>query len=219
MANYILVHGGNMSAETWNRLTKGKPYKTADGRMGGMIWDPVTAVLEAKGHRCFAPTLKDEHSNDLTENIGEISSIITDNDLKEVVLAGHSYGGMVITGTAAKFPDRVKHMVYVDAALPSPGQSLFDIIKGQGVDPLSFAGLEADPPYVEQIQFDPKKIKDTPKTYIRCTKSDFAVVTQAAKKIIDAEPKSWTYLELPSSHVPMAEMPEELTKILLDAAK
>ena len=62
MATYVLVHGGNMSNETWNRLTVGKPVHTKDGKMGGMIWDGTVSALRAQDHRVFAPTLGDENS-------------------------------------------------------------------------------------------------------------------------------------------------------------
>jgi len=87
-----------------------------------------------------------------------------------------------------------------------------------GVDPLSFAGLEAASAYVEKLQFDSRKIQTLPKTYFRCTESEFAVVTQVVRQKITSDGKGWTYIELPSSHVPMASMPEKFAKLLLDAA-
>jgi len=218
MANYVLVHGGNMTTDTWNKLTRGKPVHTPDGTMGGRIWDPVVPALTAQNHRIFAPTLRDEHRSNLTDHIKQVCALIAGNDLRDVILAGHSYGGMIITGVAAGMADRISHLVYVDAALPDPGQSLFDIIASGGCDPLSFAGLEPAAPYVEKLQFDAVKIQPVKKTYILCTESEFASVTHVAKKKIAAAKKEWTYVELPTSHVPMASMPDEFVKILLDAA-
>jgi pimeloyl-ACP methyl ester carboxylesterase len=219
MANYVLIHGGNMSTDTWNDLTIGTPVHTKDGKMGGRIWDPVVPALEAHHHCIFKPTLLDEYSCNLTDHIGQICALIIENDIRDVILAGHSYGGMIITGVAARMSDRISHLVYVDAALPDPGQSLFDIIVSGGCDPFSFAGLESAAPYVEKLQYDAQKIKLLPKTYILCTKSEFAAVTRVAKQKIAAAKKGWTYVELPSSHVPMADMPDEFQKQLLDAAK
>ena len=218
MADYVLVHGGNMTTDTWNKLTVGNPVYTKDGMMGGRIWDPVVPALTAHNHRVFAPTLLDEHSSSLTDHIGQISALITGNDLRDVILAGHSYGGMIITGVAAGMAERIRHLVYVDAAVPDPQQSLFDLIVSGGCDPLSFAGLEPAAPYVEKLQFDAAKIKPLHKTYILCTKSDFTSVTDVAKKKIAAAGKEWTYVELPSSHVPMASMPDKVVRLLLDAA-
>jgi pimeloyl-ACP methyl ester carboxylesterase len=218
MATYVLVHGGNMSTETWNKLTVGNPVYTKDGHLGGRIWDPIIPALKAHNHRVFAPTLKDEHSSNLTEHIEQICTLITENDLKDVILVGHSYGGMVITGVAAKMSDRISRLVYVDAAVPDPGQSLFDIIVSSGSDPMSVAGLEPAAAYLEKLQFDAQKIKSLPKTYIRCTESEFASVTNVAKKKIAADGKEWIYLELPTSHVPMATMPEQLSQILAQSS-
>ncbi|MHB8162867.1 MAG: alpha/beta fold hydrolase [Methanoregula sp.] len=219
MANYVLVHGGNMTTETWNKLTRGDPVHTPYGTMGGRIWDPVFPVLSAQNHHVFAPTLKDEHRCNLTGHIEQVRSIITGHNLRDVILVGHSYGGMIITGVAAGIADRIRHLVYVDAAVPDPGQSLFDIIVSSGSDPLSFVGLEPAAPYIEKLQFDAEKIKPLPKTYIRCTESEFKSVTDSAKQKISATKNEWKFVELPTSHVPMASMPEELAELLLDAAK
>jgi len=210
---YVLVHGGNMSTETWNKLAKSNIH-TPDGKMGSRIWNPIIPALQAYNYQVFAPTLKDEHN--LTKHIKEISTIITRNHLENVVLVGHSYGGMVITGVAAMMPDKISSLVYVDAALPDPGQSLFDLIALGGRDPLSFAGLEPAPPYVEKLEFNPQALNRLPKIYILCTESEFVTVTHVAREKIASHPKEWTYLELPSSHVPMASMPEQISQLILE---
>jgi pimeloyl-ACP methyl ester carboxylesterase len=219
MPDYVLVHGGNMTTETWNRLSKGEPVSTADGTMGGRIWDPVLLALKKNHHRAFAPTLMDEHRSTLSGHVDQIGAVILEHDLGPIVLAGHSYGGMVITGVAAKMPDRIGRLVYIDAALPDPGQSLFDLILSSGRDPLSFAGLEPAPPYVEKLHFDPQEIEPLDKTYVLCTQSDFSAVTQVARQKIVARKEQWSYVELPTSHVPMASMPEKIVQLLLDAGK
>jgi pimeloyl-ACP methyl ester carboxylesterase len=221
MADYVLVHGGNMSTETWNKLTVGKPVYTNDGKLGPKYWDGTVSALTAHGHRVFAPALKDEHSSTLAGHIGQVCELIAGNDLRDIILVGHSYGGMVITGVAAKMPDRIRRLVYLDAALPDPGQSLYDMLKlglsrTTGSQPLL---PEPDPPYVERLQYDAAKIKPLKKTYILCTKSEFKDVTRIAREKIAADKKGWTYIELPSSHVPMADMPDEFYPLLLDAAK
>ena len=221
MATYVLVHGGNMSTETWNKLTVGKPVYTKDGKLDPKYWDGTVSALTAHGHRVFAPALKDEHRSSLTEHIGQVCELIAGNDLRDIILVGHSYGGMVITGVAAKMPERIRRLVYLDAALPDPGQSLYDMLRlglsrATGSQPLL---PEPDPPYVERLHYDAAKIKPLKKTYILCTKSEFKDVTRIAREKIAAIKKGWTYIELPSSHVPMADMPDEFYQLLLDAAK
>lgn len=217
MATFVLVQGGNLPTETWNRLAGRNDYPPG-GQLGGEYWDGTVAVLASQGHRAYAPTLEDEHIVGLSGHIAQICTLITQHDLWGFILVGHSYGGMIITGVAGRMPERIRRMVYLDAALPDPGQSLFDLFASADIDPMSFAGLEAAKAYVEKIQFDPNTLVAIPKTYILCTKSEFATVTGAAKRKIDTSPEGWTYLELPSSHVPMADMPDGVLRLLLDAA-
>jgi pimeloyl-ACP methyl ester carboxylesterase len=137
MADYVLVHDGDVSTETWNALTKGQPIYTANGRLGGRVWDTVTPALKAQGHRTFAPTLIDEHNCTLSGHVEQICLHITENKLNDIVMVGHSYGGMIITGVAANMPEIIGRLVYLDAAIPNPGQSLFDVLASSGCDPLN----------------------------------------------------------------------------------
>jgi pimeloyl-ACP methyl ester carboxylesterase len=219
VADYVLVHGGNISTETWNKLTVGDHIYTHGGKMGGAIWDDTVSALKARNHRVFAPTLKDEYSSNLTEHIEQICALIAVNDLWDVILVGHSYGGMIITGVAAKIPDRIRRLVYVDAALPDPGQSLFDVIASGGSDPMSFAGLDPAAAYVEKLQFDAEKVRPLPKTYVLCMESEFKSMSRVAKNKVRSGGKEWVYVELPTSHVPMASMPEQFYQLLLETDK
>ncbi len=187
--------------------------------MGGRVWDSIIPALNAHNYLVFAPTLKDEHSSNLTEHIEQICTLITENGLKDVILVGHSYGWMVITGVAAKMPDRISRLVYVDAALPDPGQSLFDIIVSGGSDPVSFAGLEPAAPYMEKLQFDAQKIKPLPKTYILCTESELASVTNVAKQKIAADGKIGPTLKCRHRMCHMASMPEQFSQMLLETTR
>lgn len=214
MATFVLVHGGNISTDTWNRLSNRNRYPPG-GLLGGRCWDDTAAFLREHGHEVFAPDLADEHSHNLTDHIGQVCSLVEMQDLRTIILVGHSYGGMVITGAAGRMPKRIRRLVYIDAALPDPGQSLFDLFMVSGLDPLSFAGLEAAKAYMEKLQFDPRKIHAIPRTYVRCTKSDFTGVTAVAKEKIVKQPEGWTYRELSTSHVPMATMPRRLNRMIL----
>jgi pimeloyl-ACP methyl ester carboxylesterase len=220
MATYVLVHGGNMSTDTWNKLAKRNDYPPG-GNLGARYWDGTVSALTARNHRVFAPTLLDEHSSSLADHIDQICTLIAGNELRDIILVGHSYGGMVITGVAGRMPERIQRLVYLDAALPDPGQSLYDILRlGLSSASRSQPVLpDPDPPYVEKLQFDTAKIKRLQKTYILCTKSEFAAVTRIAKQKIAAAKEGWTYIEIPSSHVPMADMPDELYQLMLDAAE
>ncbi len=60
MATFVLVHGHNMSTETWNKLTVGDPIQTEDGHLGGRYWDGTVSALKAHNYRAFAPRLYHE---------------------------------------------------------------------------------------------------------------------------------------------------------------
>jgi pimeloyl-ACP methyl ester carboxylesterase len=103
---------------------------------GGWDWKHVDALLTADGYQVYRPTLtgQGEHSNlastniDLDTHIQDIVNVILWEDLHDVVLAGHSYGGMVITGVADRVPGRIRRLVYVDALLPTNGECVNAII-------------------------------------------------------------------------------------------
>ena len=99
---------------------------------GGWDWKRVADLLTADGNTVYRPTLTGlgEHSNlastniDLDTHIQDIVNVILWENLHDVVLVGHSYGGMVITGVADRIPGRIKHVVYIDALLPTNGESV-----------------------------------------------------------------------------------------------
>jgi pimeloyl-ACP methyl ester carboxylesterase len=114
MATYLLVHGGGH---------------------GGWCYQPVARRLRAAGHDVYTPTLTGlgERSHllspqiDLDLHIRDVCAVLHYDDLRDVILVGHSYGGMVITGVADRASDRVGRLVYLDAANPVNGQSLLDV--------------------------------------------------------------------------------------------
>ena len=114
MATYVLVHGGGH---------------------GGWCYQRVARILRAEGHEVYAPTLTGlgERAHllnpevDLRRHVEDVAAVLHFEDLRDVILVGHSYGGMVITGTADRVADRVGKLVFLDAATPVNGQSLFDV--------------------------------------------------------------------------------------------
>ena len=102
---------------------------------GGWDWKHVDQLLAASGNEVYRPTLtgQGEHSNltstniDLDTHIQDIVNVILWENLHDVVLVGHSYGGMVITGVADRVPSRIQRLVYVDALLPENGECANDI--------------------------------------------------------------------------------------------
>jgi pimeloyl-ACP methyl ester carboxylesterase len=114
VATFVLVHGGGH---------------------GGWCYQRVSRLLRSAGHQVHAPTMTGvgERSHlvgphvDLSLHVRDIAAVLHYEDLRDVILVGHSYGGMVITGVGGMAPDRIGKLVYLDAANPKNGQSLVDV--------------------------------------------------------------------------------------------
>jgi len=115
MANFVLVHGA------WH---------------GGWCYRDTAAALRAMGHTVHTPThtglgekahLASE-SITLETHVRDVIGCIEAEELDDIILCGHSYGGMVITQVADRLGSRIKALVYLDAFLPQHGQSLNDLL-------------------------------------------------------------------------------------------
>jgi pimeloyl-ACP methyl ester carboxylesterase len=100
---------------------------------GGWCWCLIAPLLRSAGHEVYTPTLTGLGASShllyeldrisLDSHVKDITNVLFYEDLTDVVLVGHSYGGMVITGVAAKEPQRLTHLVYLDAYLPFEGEN------------------------------------------------------------------------------------------------
>lgn len=108
---YVLVHGA------WH---------------GGWCWARVAERLQRQGHRVLTPTLTGlgervhlaSRAVNLDTHIQDVVAVLDAEELSGIVLCGHSYGGMVITGAADQIADRIAALVYLDAFVPEDGQSM-----------------------------------------------------------------------------------------------
>jgi pimeloyl-ACP methyl ester carboxylesterase len=117
MATFVLVHGGGHGAWCWDRLT---PLLRAEGHA---VHTPVlTGVGERFGE--LTPEVS------LSTHLADVVSLIEGEDLRDVILAGHSYGGIVITGVAGRIPERIAELVFLDAPHPRNGETLEDASPG-----------------------------------------------------------------------------------------
>ena len=113
MATFVLVHGG------W---------------AGGWQWREVAGLLRAAGHEVFTPTLTGLGERvhlanpdiGLDTHIQDILMVLEYEELRDVILVGYSYSGMVITGVAELAPERISQLIYLDAFVPQDGQSMLD---------------------------------------------------------------------------------------------
>ena len=220
-ATFVLVHGA------WH---------------GGWCWQRVSDRLIAQGHRVFAPTLtglcERSHLNSPSVNLStQISDVVNEvqwKDLENVVLVGHSYGGMVITGVAEQVESKIASIVYLDAFVPADGQSLADqggkVDAGPFTTPIPaarFAVNEADRAWVDS-KMTPQstacfteKLKVTGayqrisrKAYIRAKNfPGFAATLERVRG--DA---SWKTYVVDSGHDVMIDAPDELARILVSAS-
>jgi len=124
MATYVLVHGGHND---------------------GLVWEKVVPFLKKEGHAVFFPTLADPDKTTLDGHISEVCALIENNRLENVILAGHSYGAMVITGTADRIPERIERLVYIDSVVPGNGESLFGIMEVCGAGYQKFGLVPTGP--------------------------------------------------------------------------
>jgi pimeloyl-ACP methyl ester carboxylesterase len=140
---------------------------------GGWDWRPVSDLLTAHGHRAFRVTLTGlgERVHLATPEVGlethitDVVNAILYEDLRDVTLVGHSYGGMVITGVADRIPDRLARVVYVDAFLPEDGESLTGLWARTG-EPLVVArGPYIVPDWVKPGTAPPSDVPHPAKTF------------------------------------------------------
>ena len=216
-ATFVLVHGA------WH---------------GGWCWQRVLDRLTAQGHRVFAPTLSgvcershlDSPTINLSTHISDVVNEIQWKDLENVVLVGHSYAGMVITGVAEQVAPKIASIVYLDAFVPADGQSLADLHGKVDAAPFTapipaerFAVNEADRAWVdskmtpqstacftEKLKVTGAYQKIPRKTYIRA--KNFPGFAGTLEKI--RSDASWKTYVVDCGHDVMIDKPEELTNIL-----
>ena len=223
---FVLVHGG------WG---------------SGDEFGPVAELLRAKGHTVFTPTLTGlgEHSHlaradtNLSTHIEDIVDVFRSEEIESAVLLGHSYGGMVVTGVADQIPERIVALVYLDAALPEPGQALIDVLspgdllveevlaaRGRGETALPFPARAAEEfgiPGEELAKIPPHPIGSFTEP-IRLTgayrgvarKTYVASEFQAYRRIYDGvvSDPTWRAVVAPTGHNVHMEAPELTAQVL-----
>jgi pimeloyl-ACP methyl ester carboxylesterase len=205
-------------------------------------WKKMHPLLGARGHRLVVPTYTGlgERAHlanpdiDLDTHITDVINVLVYEDLTDVALIGHSYGGIVATGVADRARDRITRLIYLDAFVPDDGQSLVDLT-GQGeqtrasaVDgwrvPPNPLPPDTSPEDVAWImpRRHPQPLKTLeqplaltqgpltlPRHYVLCTKSE------AFRRYADkAAAAGWPVYELDSSHSPHVTAPEALAALL-----
>jgi pimeloyl-ACP methyl ester carboxylesterase len=223
MAIFVLVHGA------WS---------------GGWRWRQIANLLRAHGHEVFVPTLTGlgERSHlananiDLSTHVQDVTNVMLFENLRDVILVGHSYGGMVITGASSAAAERIRTLVYVDAFLPGNGQSLADLaglevyVRNQRetpglVQPITMTNLgviqPGAPPRVPHpllTLIEPVKLTGAERsipnhTYILATQPQPAAFQRYYDKVRN-DPR-WKTATMDCGHMILAEDPEGLVRLLL----
>ena len=216
---------------------------------GGFAWRQMPVLMQAAGHRLLTPSYTGlgERSHlanpsiDLDTHIEDILSVIKYEDLRDIVLVGHSYGGMVATGVADRARDKVTQLIYIDAFVPGDGQSLFDLNEpgrassqeaaknGDGwcVPPMqtppdtSAADIEWLSPRRGPMPIKCFEIRlklqngplTLPRSYIYATRITPADTFGQFARMTKSDP-AWRYFEIDASHSPNVTAPEALMGLL-----
>ena len=217
--------------------------------IGGWYWRPVTQALRKLGHEAYAPTLTGlgerihlmSPSIDLDTHVADVVNLIKCENLSDIVLVGHSYGGMVITGVADALPDRIKSLVYLDAFVPKNGEALVNflpagappptVVNEYCLAPLPAVFFGASPEVAALVDASttpmpiacftqPLKLtggadRVKKKSYIYCNVPAPTTFTQFYDKLKDD--REWTMHTLPCTHIVQIDMPDELTELLVQA--
>jgi pimeloyl-ACP methyl ester carboxylesterase len=235
MTTFVLVHGA------WG---------------GSYGWRNFANLLRADGHEVYTPSLTGlgERSHlggpdvNLTTHVTDVENVFRYEGLSDVVLVGHSYGGMVVTGLADRIPELLSHLIYSDAFLPRDGESCFDLggaggeerariedgwkvltmdrpVENPTPEQLRQASLRAPQPLGTLTQ--PVSLK-TPleerafsRTYIKAMQPPRDPERlQAFWAAADrtSNDPRWSYYEMPTGHGTYREMPERFREILYEVA-
>ncbi len=232
MATFVLVHGAWGGAHNFRK---------------------VRPLLRQAGHEVFTPSLTGNGERyhlarpdiNLSTHIQDVVNAIWYEDLSDIILLGHSYGGMVVTGVADKMPERIKHLIFLDAFQPSNGQSLYDIARSPGnntpaasddwrIAPMVRAANPNDPEaqwaaarrhpqsracFEEKVTLS-KPLEEYPfgLTYIVASeRPDPEAFFDKTAERLRQNPR-WTVRQVPGPHNMTMTHPRELTDLLLEVA-
>jgi pimeloyl-ACP methyl ester carboxylesterase len=167
---------------------------------GGWEWRRVADTLRAEGHEAHTPTLtglgERSHllSPDITleTHVTDVANVLVFEDLSDVVLVGHSYGGMVIVAVADRLPERIRHLVCIDGFVPLRGQSSQDLS-----DPGFFEEMIAEPARTQgEWWFVPAWIDDEMNGWYRERATDHPLRT-----LTDPVPLTRAHLDVTGTYV------------------
>ena len=209
---------------------------------GGWQFKKVATLLEAQGWKVYRPSMSGlgEHFNTVSPDIGlathidDIVNFILFENLHDVILLGHSYGGMVITGVADRIPERISRLIYIDAFLPVNGESALTIRKpgSLAIEQMTKDGMII-PSWVKPDKQLPKDVPHPLKTFTDAivlqnpaaakVPATYILTVEKGKRPEDddfyafyerARARGWPVLIMEANHVPMWFLPQETAALL-----
>ncbi|QHV95664.1 alpha/beta fold hydrolase [Spirosoma endbachense] len=209
---------------------------------GGWEYKQVDSILTAQGAKVYHPTLTGLGERvhlaspqiSLRTHITDIVNVIRFENLHNIILVGHSYGGMVISGVADQVPDRIKQLIYVDAFVPNNGESLFRAIGHTGEASTKphtkdgfvkyfFGPTKPFPPtdvpqplktFTEPLTLSNPAVLKIPTWYILMTKNGDRQKAGFASSAQRAQQRGWPILTLEGGHYAMRDQPANLVRVL-----
>ena len=239
-----VASAGLFDYSTVQARSKGSPFVLVHGAWhGGWCWRRVVDHLTEKGRYVVAPTLSGvgershlaSNSINLSTHIDDVVNEIRWKDLDGLVLVGHSYGGMVITGVAEQVLERIAAIVYLDAFLPKDGQSL-SALRGPTATPWPEHVAQPIPAATFRVNakdaawVDSKMTPHPVKCFTEALRVSGAYLTIPKKLYIRARgfpsasfdaafdrcrsDRTWRTIEMKCGHDVMIDQPAELAAIL-----
>jgi pimeloyl-ACP methyl ester carboxylesterase len=215
----------------------------------GWAWKKVHPLMQAAGHRLVTPTYTGlgerahlaHRGIDLDAHIEDMLNVIKYEDLRDIVLVGHSYGGMVATGVADRAREKIRQLIYIDAFVPQDGQSLLDLneVARPRMEELSKTGdgwrvppnpTPPDTPPADLEWLTARRVDmpikcfeaklrllggplTLPRSYIYATRIAPADTFGPFARMAKGD-AAWSYYELDASHSPNVTAPEALMALL-----
>ncbi len=234
MTSFVLIHGA------WH---------------GSWCWKRVRSSLQSKGHEVFTPTLTGvaERSHLLSRGVNlethilDVVNLIRYEELSDIVLCGHSYGGCVISGVADRIPDRIRSLIYLDAFVLEDGDNLLQHIPQEQRDQMLDATMKVGESWkVPPIPAEVFNVNTNDRDWVnrQCTPQPIETFQQhielsgainniknvtfiLATGFVEGSPfppfyekakaKGWKVLTIDCGHDVMLDRPAELTSLLLNA--
>ena len=234
MATFLIAHGAWSAGWAWKKM---RPRLRERGHE---LWTPTYTGLGERVHLASNDVRLDTHIEDVVK-------VFEFEDLRDVILVGHSYGGMVATGVADRIPDRISQVIYVDAFVPRNGESLFELaIPDDRIGLVEAARKTGDamripprpmPPDTSAADLawgNPRRVpqpigafeqpirltgavEQLRRTYIYCTRPRPGDVFRQFAERAKSE-NGWRYREIDASHNPHITVPDQLGEMLHELA-